>query len=70
VYQSSRAGAAAAWIDTVEKLGSGNVTIAEVLAPAIRLAEEGVPVSEINGYAVSRRLVDKFSIIFRLIFLV
>ena len=34
-------GAAAAWVDTVEKLGSGNVTLAEVLAPAIRLAEEG-----------------------------
>ncbi|KAF7306814.1 hypothetical protein MIND_00473100 [Mycena indigotica] len=42
-------GAAAAWVDTVEQLGSGNVTVADVLAPAIRLAEEGVPVSEIHG---------------------
>ena len=35
------AGAAAAWVDTVEKFGSGKVTVAEVLDPAIRLAEEG-----------------------------
>lgn len=34
-------GAAAAWVDTVEKFGSGNVSLADVLAPAIRLAEEG-----------------------------
>lgn len=34
-------GAAAAWVDTVETFGSGKVTVADVLAPAIRLAEEG-----------------------------
>ena len=34
-------GCAAAWVDTVEKLGSGKLTLAEVLEPAIRLAEEG-----------------------------
>jgi len=33
----------------VEKLGSGKLTVAEVLEPAIRLAEEGVPVSEIHS---------------------
>jgi gamma-glutamyltranspeptidase/glutathione hydrolase len=43
-------GAAAAWVDTVEKFGSGKLSIAEVLAPAIRLAEEGVPVSEVHSY--------------------
>jgi gamma-glutamyltranspeptidase/glutathione hydrolase len=37
----SNLGAAAAWIDTVEKFGSGNVTLAEIFEPAIRLAEEG-----------------------------
>ncbi|KAK7694906.1 hypothetical protein QCA50_002094 [Cerrena zonata] len=47
-------GAAAAWVDTVEKLGGGSLTIADVLAPAIRLAEEGVPVTEINGYSWMR----------------
>ncbi|KIY66186.1 gamma-glutamyltranspeptidase [Cylindrobasidium torrendii FP15055 ss-10] len=43
-------GAAAAWVDTVEKFGSGNITVADVLEPAIRLAEEGVPVSEIHSH--------------------
>ncbi|GLB36126.1 putative gamma-glutamyltranspeptidase [Lyophyllum shimeji] len=47
-------GAAAAWVDTVEKFGSGKVSVAEVLEPAIRLAEEGVPVSEIHSYAWQR----------------
>lgn len=35
------AGAAAAWVDTVQKFGNGKLTIAEVLEPAIRLAEDG-----------------------------
>jgi gamma-glutamyltranspeptidase len=34
-------GAAAAWVDTVEAFGSGELNVAEVLEPAIRLAEEG-----------------------------
>ena len=34
-------GAAAAWVDTVEAFGSGKLSIAEVLKPAISLAEEG-----------------------------
>ena len=34
-------GAAAAWVDTVEVLGSGKLSVAEILEPAIRLAEEG-----------------------------
>ncbi|KAG8833097.1 hypothetical protein FRC17_000036 [Serendipita sp. 399] len=42
-------GAAAAWIDSVEKYGSGKVTFADVAAPAIRLAEEGAPVSELSS---------------------
>ncbi|EPT03997.1 hypothetical protein FOMPIDRAFT_98772 [Fomitopsis schrenkii] len=47
-------GAAAAWVDTVEKFGSRKVTVAEVLEPAIKLAEEGVPVSEIHAFAWKR----------------
>ncbi|KAF8521513.1 gamma-glutamyltranspeptidase [Gautieria morchelliformis] len=47
-------GAAAAWVDAVEKFGSGKVSLAEIFAPAIRLAEEGVPVSEIHSYAWQR----------------
>jgi gamma-glutamyltranspeptidase/glutathione hydrolase len=34
-------GCAAVWVDTIEKLGSGKVSVADALAPAIRLAEEG-----------------------------
>lgn len=34
-------GAAAAWVDTVQTFGGGNLSVAEVLEPAIRLAEEG-----------------------------
>ncbi|KAJ6257359.1 Gamma-glutamyltranspeptidase [Drechslerella dactyloides] len=42
-------GAAAAWVDTVDKLGSGKVSLAEVLAPAIELAEKGYPVTEVTA---------------------
>lgn len=46
-------GAAAAWADTVQTFGSGKLTLLEVLEPAIRLAEEGVPVSEIHSLSWS-----------------
>ncbi|KAI9462441.1 gamma-glutamyltranspeptidase [Lactarius psammicola] len=47
-------GAAAAWVDTVEVFGSGKLSVAEVLEPAIRLAEEGIPVSEIHSHSWQR----------------
>ncbi|CAE6404803.1 unnamed protein product [Rhizoctonia solani] len=47
-------GAAAAWVDTVARFGSGKVTFEEVMAPAIRLAEEGAPVSELTANAWKR----------------
>ncbi len=37
----------------VEKFGSGKVPLSQVLAPAIELAEDGFPVSEISSYYVS-----------------
>jgi gamma-glutamyltranspeptidase len=37
----TNAGAAAAWVDTVEAFGNGKLSVAEVLEPAIRLATEG-----------------------------
>ncbi|KAK2768658.1 hypothetical protein FQN54_000514 [Arachnomyces sp. PD_36] len=40
-------GAAAGWVDAVEKFGSGKVSMEDVLKPAIELGEEGFPVSEI-----------------------
>lgn len=40
-------GAVDAWLKTIEQFGSGRVTIKEILSPAIRLAEDGYPVSEI-----------------------
>jgi gamma-glutamyltranspeptidase/glutathione hydrolase len=45
-------GAAAGWVDTVEKFGSGKVTLAQILAPAIELGEKGFPVSEITAASV------------------
>ncbi|KAG4072409.1 hypothetical protein HA402_004341 [Bradysia odoriphaga] len=43
-------GAAAAWVDTVEQFGSGNLTLSEVLAPATKMAEEGFPVAQVCAY--------------------
>ncbi|KAF2767348.1 gamma-glutamyltranspeptidase [Teratosphaeria nubilosa] len=54
-------GAAAGWADTVQKLGSGKLSLAEVLEPAAQLAEGGYPVSELmaswwaNSEAMIRR---------------
>ncbi len=45
-------GAAAGWADTVERFGSGAVTLGQVLAPAIELAVEGFPVAEISARVV------------------
>ncbi|CAE6480413.1 unnamed protein product [Rhizoctonia solani] len=56
-------GAAAAWVDTVAKLGSGKVSFEEVMAPAIRLAEEGAPISELtaNSWKRSEGLIKSAS---------
>ncbi|KAI7291261.1 gamma-glutamyltranspeptidase, partial [Hortaea werneckii] len=50
VHAVSVPGAAAGWVDTVEKFGSGKVTLAEILAPAVELGERGFPVSECMGF--------------------
>lgn len=54
-------GAAAAWLDIIDRYGSGKLTATQVLAPAIRMAEEGVPVSEISSYNVSLSHGQNFS---------
>ena len=46
-------GAAAGWVDTVERFGSGNVSMEDILTPAIQLGKEGFPVSELSSTYVS-----------------
>uniref|UniRef100_A0A8C5M9B7 Gamma-glutamyltransferase YwrD n=1 Tax=Leptobrachium leishanense TaxID=445787 RepID=A0A8C5M9B7_9ANUR len=43
-------GAAAAWIDTVSLFGSKQLSLLDILRPAIELAENGFPVSEVSAY--------------------
>ncbi|KAL7810242.1 gamma-glutamyltranspeptidase [Trichoderma aethiopicum] len=43
-------GAPAGWVDTVERFGSGKLSLGEILKPAIQLGEKGFPVSEVTGY--------------------
>lgn len=45
-------GSAAGWIDTVEKFGSGKLSMMQILQPAIELGEEGFPVSHISSVLV------------------
>lgn len=47
-------GACRGWFDTLANFGSGKVGMAEVLQPAIDLAERGFPVSEISAYQWQR----------------
>jgi gamma-glutamyltranspeptidase len=47
-------GAAAGWCDTLARWGSGRLTLADVLAPAVRLAREGFPVSPLTAHAWAR----------------
>jgi len=49
-------GAAAGWVDTVEKFGSGKVSMEQILMPAIELGEKGFPVSELSATFVSKLL--------------
>ncbi|KAH6897294.1 gamma-glutamyltranspeptidase [Thelonectria olida] len=47
-------GAAAGWVDTVERFGSGKLSMSEILGPAIKLGEQGFPVSEVAAHAWQR----------------
>lgn len=53
VHAATVPGAAAGWVDTVEKFGSGKVSMEQILTPAIELGEEGFPVSELSSTFVS-----------------
>jgi len=45
-------GAAAGWVDTVERFGSGKLSLEQILTPTIELAERGFPVSEVSSSMV------------------
>lgn len=49
VHSVTVPGAVAGWLDAIELWGSGNVTLGDILGPAIELAENGFPVSEISA---------------------
>lgn len=49
VFKVTVPGAVAGWYDSVAKWGSGNVSMEEILQPAIEFAEGGFVVSEINS---------------------
>lgn len=40
-------GAPAGWVDTVDIFGSGRLSMEQILSPAVKLGEEGFPVSEL-----------------------
>ncbi|MEX1248153.1 MAG: gamma-glutamyltransferase family protein [Anaerolineales bacterium] len=52
-------GAAAGWCDLIEK--HGRMTLDQILAPAIRLAEEGFPVAPITSYFWARGAANQLS---------
>ena len=53
VHAVTTPGAAAGWVDTVDRFGSGKVSLEQILLPAIELGEEGFPVSELSASFVS-----------------
>lgn len=52
-------GAAAGWVDTVERFGSGRLSMEEILTPAIELGEEGFPVAQLSSLFVSNATSQK-----------
>ncbi|KAJ5525976.1 hypothetical protein N7494_012626 [Penicillium frequentans] len=43
-------GAAAGWVDTIEKFGSGKLSLEQILQPAIEMGEDGFVVSELSSH--------------------
>ena len=63
VHSVTIPGAAAGWVDTVERFGSGRLSLEQILTPAIELGEEGFPVSELASLFVSiQELLPKMTI--------
>lgn len=59
VHAATVPGAAAGWIDTHQRFGSGKVTMKDILAPAIKLGETGFPVSEVASESVCKVSPDR-----------
>ncbi|KAE8136724.1 nucleophile aminohydrolase [Aspergillus pseudotamarii] len=53
VHAVTTPGAAAGWVDTIEKFGSGKLSLEQILLPAIELGENGFPVSELSSFFAS-----------------
>ncbi len=53
VHSVTVPGAAAGWVDTVERFGSGKLLLSQILEPAIQLGEKGFPVSEVASHNAS-----------------
>ncbi len=49
-------GAAQGWEDTINKFGSGKLSLLQILEPAIKLAEEGFPVSTLTALRWSQQI--------------
>jgi gamma-glutamyltranspeptidase / glutathione hydrolase len=45
-------GSAAAWVDVVERFGSGKLSLEQVLSPAVEMAESGIPIGEVTSSEV------------------
>lgn len=52
VHSVTVPGAPAGWVDTVERFGSGKLSMEQILDPAATLGEKGFPVHEVTGYYV------------------
>ena len=63
VHAVTTPGAAAGWVDTIAKFGSGKLSMEDILQPAIELGEEGFPVSELSSrfWRASEPLIRKAS---------
>lgn len=56
VHSVTVPGAPAGWVDTVERFGSGKLSMEQILAPAIEMGEKGFPVSELSSTFVCMNL--------------